>query len=507
MHREARERFLREGYAANTVDHPGAVAVLDDDTVEDGSPYLVMERLDGDEVDRLAERRGGRLPVSAVFALADGLLDVLQAAHAKSIVHRDIKPANLYITRDGTLKVLDFGIARVRDIATGGATATKTGVMLGTPSFMAPEQALSRTNEIDGRTDLWSVGATLFYLLTGTFVHDGGTVTEVIVQAATSPARPLAAVLPGVDPRIAAVVDRALAFDKAARWPDAASMRAAVRSTYQDVFGTRITREPLEALLSEEVSGTAGTMVAPSVPMPSVAAAVSAPSLAAVTAPPSAAYPPPPSLDPRTMSAPPVAVSQGPWQAPGPLLGAAPPPPPFVAASPKRSSPSAAAIVGVTVLACAALGGGALFILSGSRAHPAAAPSASADPADPPVAAATASAAPLADTAVPARTADEPAVEPSATPSSAPVIAPGPVAPSRAAPPAVTPARPASTPAPTPTYTPPPPPPPPTREQCADTARACKGVCKQQGLAFRDRHQCLKSCETTEKACRAGASR
>ncbi|WP_410971874.1 protein kinase domain-containing protein, partial [Salmonella sp. SAL4445] len=90
---------------------------------------------------------------------------------AKSILHRDIKPANLYVTRDGTLKVLDFGIARVRDVASGGASATKTGMMLGTPTFMSPEQALSKSSEIDGRSDLWAVGATLFTLLSGHLVH------------------------------------------------------------------------------------------------------------------------------------------------------------------------------------------------------------------------------------------------------------------------------------------------------------------------------------------------
>src|SRR5262249_40058147 len=158
------------------VDHPGAVAVLDDDTGEDGAAFLVMERLDGDEVERIAQQRGGRLGVEGVLAIADALLAVLEAAHAKSIIHPDIKPANLYVSRDGTLKVLDFGIARLRDVA----SATRTGMMLGTPAYMSPEQARSKSSEIDGRSDLWSVGATMFSLLSGHLVHDAGSVAEII---------------------------------------------------------------------------------------------------------------------------------------------------------------------------------------------------------------------------------------------------------------------------------------------------------------------------------------
>src|SRR5262249_45470266 len=147
---------------------------------------------EGDEVERLWERHGQRLDPRVVLSIADPLLSVLAAAHAKSIVHRDIKPQNLFVTRDGALKVLDFGIARVRDTAAGKDSATKTGLMLGTPTFMAPEQALGKMAEIDGKSDLWSVGATLFTLLSGRVVHDGESVTAILVHAATQPAPPLA---------------------------------------------------------------------------------------------------------------------------------------------------------------------------------------------------------------------------------------------------------------------------------------------------------------------------
>src|ERR1044072_6311813 len=113
MDANARGRFLREGYVANRVDHPGAVRVLDDDTAEDGSPYLVMELLEGASLDSIAERRpGGVLSLGEVVKIADELLDILATAHEKGMVHRDLKQETLFLTGGGALKVLDFGIAR-----------------------------------------------------------------------------------------------------------------------------------------------------------------------------------------------------------------------------------------------------------------------------------------------------------------------------------------------------------------------------------------------------------
>jgi eukaryotic-like serine/threonine-protein kinase len=146
---EVRERFLREGRVANTVAHSGAVAVLDDDVAEDGSAFLVMELLEGTSVDDLWQQRG--LSLRGVLALAEQLLDVLDAAHGKGIVHRDLKPANMFITSDGVVKVLDFGIARLREPQL--MAATKTGAAMGTPGFMAPEQALGEGDKLDGLAD------------------------------------------------------------------------------------------------------------------------------------------------------------------------------------------------------------------------------------------------------------------------------------------------------------------------------------------------------------------
>ena len=186
---DVRSRFLREGYAANSVKHPGAVLVVDDDVAEDGAAFLVMELLGGISCEALWERSEGRLDHEAASAILIQLLDVLASAHANGVVHRDIKPANLFLTRPGAVKVLDFGIARAREALASGDHGTQTGLTLGTPGFMSPEQARGRVREIDGRTDLWAAGATFFSLVSGQLVHEAETAHELMIKAATQPAR------------------------------------------------------------------------------------------------------------------------------------------------------------------------------------------------------------------------------------------------------------------------------------------------------------------------------
>jgi serine/threonine-protein kinase len=229
---EVRTRFMREGYVANTVEHPGAVAVLDDDVTEDGTAaFLVMELLEGETLSEASDRLGGKLPARAVLAVAYQVLDVLAAADAKGIVHRDIKPSNLFLTRTGHVKVLDFGVARLREV--GSELATLSGLALGTPAFMAPEQAMGRSAEVDGLTDLWALGATMFTLASGGPVHPAKTPQEQMVLSATRAARALGSVAPEVPPEVAAIVDRALSFDRAGRWESAAAMRDAVKQVYR----------------------------------------------------------------------------------------------------------------------------------------------------------------------------------------------------------------------------------------------------------------------------------
>jgi eukaryotic-like serine/threonine-protein kinase len=249
-----RRRFLREGYAANSVEHPGTVRILDDDTAEDGSVFLVMELLEGETLDHRWERSGHRLGAREVARLMYQVLEVLAAAHAKGIVHRDIKPENLFLTRGGTLKVLDFGVARLIE---GPVTATREGTgIIGTPAFMAPEQVLGKA--VDPQSDLYSVGATAFTLLSKRYVHDADNAAEMMVVVGSRPARSLALVSPDLPPALTVVVDRALRFEKSERWPDARSMMAALADAYQATFDAPMPGAE-EAEETEGESPTPGT--------------------------------------------------------------------------------------------------------------------------------------------------------------------------------------------------------------------------------------------------------
>jgi eukaryotic-like serine/threonine-protein kinase len=225
---DIRKSFLREGFVANLIEHPGAVRVLEKDDPPGGPPYLVMELLEGETLqERLRQR--DRLPEEEALVIIYRVLDVLAAAHARGILHLDIKPANVFITRDGGVKVLDFGLARLA----GEASRVRMirldrKTTLGTPGFMAPERALGRSDDVDHQTDLWAVGATLFRLLTGRNVHEVVTPDEQMLTAATKPAPRLQSILPQASGQLAAVVDRALAFAKSDRWPDARHMQSAI---------------------------------------------------------------------------------------------------------------------------------------------------------------------------------------------------------------------------------------------------------------------------------------
>lgn len=238
--KEIRKRFLREGPlgAALATLNPlcdGIPRVIESGVSEDGSAYLAMELLSGETVWDLAARLGA-CTVEQTFSIADQVLDVLVVAHSHAIVHRDLKPENLFINEGGRIKVLDFGIAQVRDPLPPGVgvlpekTATKTGMMLGTCDYMAPEQARGLVDDIDGRTDIFGLGATMFRLLSGRTMHGDLRDASLLIAAATKRAPALVSVAPAAPPEACAVVDRALAFTKTERYPDAFTMRTDVRA-------------------------------------------------------------------------------------------------------------------------------------------------------------------------------------------------------------------------------------------------------------------------------------
>ncbi|MBL8720514.1 MAG: protein kinase [Myxococcales bacterium] len=224
-----RARFVREGYLANKVDHQGVVRVLDDDVDDsDGAAFLVMDLIEGVTLaDRAMERL---LDDGEVLDVAAQVLSVLTSAHDKGIVHRDLKPDNLLVDRDGKVHVLDFGIARMLDDA-GWSSATKTGTAFGTPGFMAPEQAMGKTQLVSAQTDLYALGATLFALVCGDFVHAAENPQELMVLVATQEPRSLGELAPHMHPEVIAIIDRATRTRQEDRWASAREMLAAVERT------------------------------------------------------------------------------------------------------------------------------------------------------------------------------------------------------------------------------------------------------------------------------------
>jgi eukaryotic-like serine/threonine-protein kinase len=225
-------RFVREGYVANRLKHPCVCEILDDDSTDEGAPFLVMELLTGHSLERYSKPQY-LLPMAEVVALIDKTLDVLTLAHEQGIVHRDIKPANLFLTHTGELKVLDFGIARIQEPLE--ASMTQTGTAIGTPSYMAPEQARGRWKQVDARTDIWAAGGTLFALLSGQKPRRAETVQEELLSAMTERVPNLRDVCTDVPEALAWVADRALAFEREDRFQNAREMQGALREAAESI--------------------------------------------------------------------------------------------------------------------------------------------------------------------------------------------------------------------------------------------------------------------------------
>jgi eukaryotic-like serine/threonine-protein kinase len=235
---DVKARFLREGYLANKVGHSGAVSILDDDVDVDGTVFLVMELLDGETLDARWTREK-LLPWQQAFVIADKVLDVLIAAHKKDIVHRDLKPGNVFICTDGTIKILDFGIARLQTI-TQSIRDTGGHISLGTPGFMPQEQARGQWAKVDAQSDLWAIGATMFAVIAGRYVHEAATINEQLLAAMTEPAPPIRTIIADLPPDVADLIDRSLSFEKEKRWPDGPALQQALREVYESQVGQPI---------------------------------------------------------------------------------------------------------------------------------------------------------------------------------------------------------------------------------------------------------------------------
>jgi serine/threonine-protein kinase len=213
------ERFEREGRALASLSSPNFVRVHDVDTSADGQPYLVMELLEGCDLEIELQRRG-RLPVSTAVRYMVEVCNAMREAHARGIVHRDLKPTNLFLVRAndgpdaGVVKVLDFGIAT--DGPAANARLTRTDAVMGTPLYMAPEQ-LRSTRDVDARADIWALGATLYQLLTGSPPFTG-TETTIGVAIVTDAPTPMEQLRPGVPLALQRIVERALEKDRERRF-------------------------------------------------------------------------------------------------------------------------------------------------------------------------------------------------------------------------------------------------------------------------------------------------
>lgn len=234
-HEHFRERFLREAYVGNRIEHPGAITVYDNDVTDDGCAFLVMDLLEGENLEIRRERKGGTLEPLEVLSLMDAVLDTLQAAHDKGVVHRDIKPENLFLTTENTVRLLDFGIAHINVPQSPGQTLA--GVSMGTPAFMPPEQASAHWDKVDAQSDIWAVGASMFTLLTGRYVHQGSTVNESLVLAVTKSAPRVEQINPKLPKPICTIVNKALERDKSRRYQSASEMQLHVRQVFHQLQG------------------------------------------------------------------------------------------------------------------------------------------------------------------------------------------------------------------------------------------------------------------------------
>ncbi len=225
-------RFLAEASAAGRAGSPHLVETFDAGTLPTGEPYVVMELLDGETLGAVLERQHRLEPPYAAELVAQAA-EGIEAAHKAGIIHRDLKPENLFVTsREGRpfVKILDFGVSKFQTTtATGPMGATRTGTIVGSPSYMSPEQIVGDP-DIDARTDVFALGVVLYQCLSGALPFEAPTLHALTLRLLTGDLTPLEALLPGLPPDIVAVVNRALSKERAGRFPTAQALADALGS-------------------------------------------------------------------------------------------------------------------------------------------------------------------------------------------------------------------------------------------------------------------------------------
>ena len=221
---ERHRRFVREAQSASALNHPNIVIIYE--IGEDaGTTFIAMELVDGTPLDRLLAQ--GPIPIPTALDYAMQIASALAVAHSSGIIHRDIKPANIVVTRDGRAKVLDFGLAKLIELApteaTISAVATEPGIVMGTAAYMSPEQAEGRP--VDARSDIFSFGAVLYEMLAGRRPFSGSTHVGVITSILRDQPAPVRNTRPDAPADVDAIIERALAKDPTARYQDASALR------------------------------------------------------------------------------------------------------------------------------------------------------------------------------------------------------------------------------------------------------------------------------------------